>query len=82
MSAAHALCTSTEAQELRILTELHARSMTTFEIRRDLDVVQVSARIFGLRAAGHRIVTTRIVVRSDSGAFHRRVALYTLLPDA
>lgn len=69
---------SLEAQRTRLLEHLKAfGSATTIELRRDLDVLQVAARIFELRKFGHVIHTVWTYQQTDCGNLHR-IARYVL----
>ena len=71
--------TSAWSQRQRILTVLQASySLSTIEIRRDLDVLAPAVRILELRRLGYRITTTWDRERTDAGIWHR-VARYSLL---
>lgn len=69
---------SLAAQRARLLEHLKAfGSGTTIELRRDLDVLQVAARIFELRKLGHVIQTVRTYQQTDCGNVHK-IARYVL----
>ncbi|WP_460564998.1 helix-turn-helix domain-containing protein [Hydrogenophaga aquatica] len=66
-----------ETQARRMLLALEGGPATTIELRRYLDVMQVSTRIYELRSDGHHIDTVWVQQETDSGKPHR-VALYVL----
>lgn len=69
---------SLDAQRARLLEHLKVfGSGTTIELRRDLDVLQVAARIFELRKFGHVIHTVWAHQPTECGQLHR-VARYVL----
>lgn len=69
---------SAENQRQRIVESLARFSLTTPEIRKYLDVMEVAARIWELRHVfGHAIDKTMVDDRTDLGRKHK-VALYTL----
>lgn len=68
---------ATEAQFERILQALRLRPHTTEDFRK-LGIFQISARIFGLRARGHNIVTNLVSITDRDGYTHHGVALYSL----
>lgn len=71
---------STSTQRKRILAVLQAGfSLSTLEIRRNLDVLAPAVRVKELRNHGYKITTTRIHQVTESGLLHWRVALYTLV---
>ena len=71
--------TATQAQHERIIAALTKRPHNTFELRA-LGVMQVSARIFELRAMDHKIVTIdRVSARDEEGIEHGNVAVYALV---
>ena len=68
---------TTETQTRRVLLALEGGPATTIELRRYLDVMQVSTRIHELRNRGHEIETMWVRQDTDAGRPHR-VALYVL----
>lgn len=66
------------SQGQRVLRALQGGPASSLELRKYLDVIQVSSRVSELRAAGHVIDTIWIQQPTDSGKLHR-VALYRLL---
>lgn len=66
---------NTQAQ--RVLRALRGGPASSLELRKYLDVIQVSSRVSELRAAGHAIDTIWIQQPTDAGRLHR-VALYRL----
>jgi Helix-turn-helix domain len=73
------LSTRIADQCARLLDELRLRSMTTVEIRRDLDIMMPAARIFDLKADGENIITSLEVAETRPGHRHKKVARYALL---
>jgi len=70
---------SIKAQVSRLLPALKIKPMTTFEIRNDLDIMEVAARIWDLRHKyGCEINREMVEVESPSGNKHR-VARYSLI---
>ena len=70
---------SIENQHKRIIQGLARTSLTTPEIRKHLDVMEVAARIWELRRkCGHTIEKVMVEDRTDAGRKHK-VALYTLV---
>lgn len=71
---------SAEGQRARLLEALKKGSLTTIEIRHDLDIMMPAARIFELRhLGGHNIEKIWVDRPTAAGNLHR-VALYVLLP--
>lgn len=70
---------SSEAQRRRLLARLEAGPLTTLQARRELDILMPAARVFELRAIGHRIDTFRIIEATECGRRHN-VARYALQP--
>ena len=68
---------SSEAQRRRLLARLRSGPMTTLQARRELDILMPAARVFELRAIGHRIDTFRTDEATESGKRHN-VARYVL----
>ncbi|MBL8316089.1 MAG: helix-turn-helix domain-containing protein [Rubrivivax sp.] len=68
---------SVEVQRQRILDRLRIGPATTLEIRAELDVLAVGARIFELRRDGHDIGTISVTETTACGQPHR-VARYFL----
>lgn len=68
---------ATDTQARRVLLALEGGPATTIELRRYLDVMQVSTRIHELRSDGHQIDTVWVQQETDAGKPHR-VALYVL----
>lgn len=66
---------NTQAQ--RVLLALRGGVASSLELRKYLDVINVSSRVSELRAAGHAIDTIWIQQPTDAGRLHR-VALYRL----
>lgn len=66
-----------DTQARRVLLALEGGPATTIELRRYLDVMQVSTRIHELRSDGHQIDTVWVQQETDAGKPHR-VALYVL----
>lgn len=66
-----------DTQARRVLLALEGGPATTIELRRYLDVMQVSTRIHELRNDGHQIDTVWVQQDTDAGKTHR-VALYVL----
>ena len=70
--------TDSKSQRARLLEWLLISTITTLQARQELDIMNPSARIQELVAAGHNIVSSRTV--DDSGkAKHSGVAIYALL---
>lgn len=69
-------------QRARILEVLQGgHSMTTIEIRRDLDTLMPATRIFELREKGHMIDKVMVDANTEAGVRHR-VAMYFLAKPA
>jgi Helix-turn-helix domain len=64
-------------QASRILLALEGGPATTIELRRFLDIMQVSTRVYELRQRGFHIETHWVKQSTDVGKLHR-VALYGL----
>ncbi len=72
-------CTSTVAQCNRLLTALIQQgAISTIYGREVLNIMAPPQRIFDLRAAGHQIITRRIIATDRNGIIHENVALYVL----
>jgi len=70
---------SIKAQVSRLFAALKIKPMTTFEIRQELDIMEVGSRICDLRHKyGCEIHTEMVVVESPLGNKHR-VARYSLI---
>lgn len=71
---------STKHQHQVMLEAMRRRPQTTTSFR-DLGIFQCSARIFGLRAKGYVIETTRVTLVDHAGVTHPRAALYSLVSE-
>lgn len=69
------------AQCARLLARLRNGPLTTTEAQRKLDVYDPPARIFQLRAQGHRIDTVWTRDETEAGVLHR-VGRYVLVKEA
>lgn len=73
---------SKHAQCIRLMDYMGEHgSVTTVNARRDLDIMMPAARIFELRAMGHRIDTVWVEQETECGRIHR-VARYVLIEEA
>lgn len=73
---------SKHAQCIRLMDYMGEHgSVTTVDARRDLDIMMPAARIFELRAMGHRIDTVWVEQETECGRIHR-VARYVLIEEA
>lgn len=68
---------SSEAQRRRLLARLQFGPLTTLQARRERDILMPAARVFELRAIGHRIDTFRTDEATECGKRHN-VARYVL----
>lgn len=67
------------SQCLDLLAALRRRPMTPLEIHDSLGILRAAARIYDLRAEGHRISTELVKVPARSGRV-ARVARYAVIP--
>jgi len=72
---------SAAAQCSRLLQRLRQGPLTTTEAQRKLDVYDPPARVFQLRAQGHRIDTVWTRDETEAGVTHR-VGQYVLVKEA
>lgn len=72
---------STHSQCMRLLEALRHHPVTTIEARRDLDILMPAARVFGLKALGHKINTLWTEECTFSNRKHR-IACYVLVREA
>lgn len=72
--------TTTAAQEQRIVKALRSGPKTTDDLRAT-GCYQVSARIWGLRSRGFKIVTDLFNGYAADGYSHARMARYTLVEE-
>jgi len=78
----HTCGNSAADQRERLLAAIHERgSISTFESRRDLDIMHPSARIMELKKRGEPIQTVRVPEVSPAGKVHN-VARYYLASEA
>lgn len=68
---------ATDTQCRRVLLALESGPCTSLELRRYLDVIQVSTRVHELRKRGFEIETMWVQQATDAGKLHR-VGLYVL----
>jgi hypothetical protein len=72
---------SAKYQRQRALVRLRKNPATTIELRREEDIMMPAARVFELRALGHKIDTIWIEQPTECGRIHR-VAQYVLIEEA
>jgi hypothetical protein len=70
---------SIPAQRNRLLEALINGTVTTYEAREMLNIVQPAARIIELREQGHDIVTSLETLPDAAGRLHPRSARYILI---
>lgn len=72
---------STHSQCMRLLNALRERPLTTLEARHDLDILMPAARVFDLKAMGHKIHTVWTSGITVENRKHR-IARYVLVGEA
>ena len=71
--------TTLSAQRARLLVALQIDSVTTYEAREHLNIMQPAARIIELRDQGHKILTLRERLPDSEGRLHPNSARYVLV---
>ncbi|PLK47039.1 helix-turn-helix domain-containing protein [Uliginosibacterium sp. TH139] len=69
--------TSNAAQRARLLDRLRTGPVSTFEARKNLEIMHPAGRIKELKDQGHKIEKLWVQEETETGVLHR-IALYVL----